>query len=142
MRSYLRRVFTSRLATTLLAAIDGGPPRELLEHLRATVASDELAASVTSLQARLDSGSGLAQAVRDTPSLPSRVRVSAELGARGGDFGEALRQTLELNDEETRHALLRLERTMLVGAYLVAAFLVAFLVIALYLPIFKMGSAI
>ncbi|HUL96562.1 MAG TPA: type II secretion system F family protein [Usitatibacter sp.] len=142
LRDYLRRVFVARLSLIFLATEQGAPLREMLQHLRATCGSLPLARAVDALQARLDGGAPLVDAVRETPELPARLRVSVELGARSGAFAEAVRQVLDLNAEDTNRSLVRIEQYLLLVAYAAVALLVGFMVIALYLPIFKMGSVL
>jgi type II secretory pathway component PulF len=57
-------------------------------------------------------------------------------------LGAALRQTQSLSDEEAERSLMRLEQGTLIAAYVGVGLLVAFIVLAMYLPIFKMGSVL
>lgn len=142
VRTYLAKTLVSRLATTLIAVAEGAPLRETLGHLRATLASPGLAARIAALEARVAAGMSLAQAMAASPELPGRLRMAVELGSRADMLGAALRQTQALSDEEAEHSLMRLEQGTLVAAYLAVGVLVAFIVLAMYLPIFKMGSVI
>jgi type IV pilus assembly protein PilC len=142
MGAYLTRAFTSRLSTLLAATIAGAPLRESLAHLRATLRHAGSAQRVAQLEERVASGLALPEAVAATPSLPSRLRVAVELGSRTQRLETALRHAVAVSDDEMGRSLLRLEQALLVMGYVFVGVLVGFLVIALYLPIFKMGSAI
>ena len=140
--TYLAKTLVSRLANSLLAVADGAPLREALGHLRATLASRGHAAQIAALEARVAAGHSLAEAMAASSDLPGRLRVAVDLGSRAGQLGAALRQTQALSDEEAERSLMRLEQGTLVAAYVAVGVLVAFIVLAMYLPIFKMGSVI
>ncbi|MEO7741653.1 MAG: type II secretion system F family protein [Usitatibacter sp.] len=142
VRTYLAKTLVSRLASSLIAVADGAPLVEVLGHLRATLASRAHAATIAALEARVAAGTSLAEAMAASPGLPGRLRVAVELGSRAGLLGAALRQTQALSDEEAERSLMRLEQGTLVAAYVAVGVLVAFIVLAMYLPIFKMGSVI
>ena len=142
VRTYLAKTLVSRLSTILVATTEGAPLRECLAHLRATLASRALAQRIAGLETRVSQGMSLSEAVAATPGLPGRLRVAIELGSRADRLGAALRQTQELSDEEAERALMRLEQMTLLLAYLFVGILVGMLVMAMYLPIFKMGSVI
>jgi type IV pilus assembly protein PilC len=139
---YLRKTFASRLVASLLATLHGAPLRETLANLRATTGNLVLAGRVAGLEKRVAAGRSLGEALRESPDLPASVRVSAELGERGGDLEASLQHTRDVSDEEAAHSLVRLEQAVLVATYVVAGVLIGFTVIALYLPIFKLGAAI
>lgn len=142
VRNYLAKTLVSRLASSLIAVTDGAPLREALGHLRATLTSRAHAAQIAALEARVAGGMSLAEAMAASPELPGRLRVAVELGSRAGLLGAALRQTQSLSDEEAERSLMRLEQGTLVAAYVAVGLLVGFIVLAMYLPIFKMGSVI
>ena len=142
VRTYLAKTLVSRLASSLIAVADGAPLREVLAHLRATLASRAQAANLAALEARIAGGMSLAEAMAASPELPGRLRVAVELGSRANLLGAALRQTQSLSDEEAERSLMRLEQGTLIAAYVAVGLLVAFIVLAMYLPIFKMGSVI
>lgn len=142
VRTYLAKTLVSRLASSLIAVADGAPLRETLGHLRATLTSPAHAAQIAALESRVSAGNSLADAMAASPDLPGRLRVAVELGSRAGLLGPALRQTQSLSDEEAERSLMRLEQGTLIAAYVAVGVLVAFIVLAMYLPIFKMGSVI
>jgi type IV pilus assembly protein PilC len=142
VRTYLARTFAARLASLLAAASDGAPLREGLAHLVATTRSRRLAEPVVRFEERVAQGQALVDAVAAGPDLPGRLRVAVELGARTNQLPAALKQTLVLYEEEAERSLVRLEQGALVTAYVCIGVLVGMLVIAMYLPIFKMGSVI
>lgn len=142
VRAYLDRVFLARASVLLVAIAEGAPARETLAYLRATCGNRELAVRVDALLTNLQTPRPFADALRETLAMPAILRVSAELGSRTGSLPAALRQVVPLSDAEAATSLLRLQRAVLVATYAVAGVLVGFTVIALYLPIFFMGSAL
>lgn len=142
VRSYVAKTLASRLASALLAVAEGAPLREVLAHLLASLDSRRFAAPIEALESRVASGLSLADAVAATPELPGRVRIAVALGRRTDRLAAALKQTVEVSDDEAERSLVRLEQVTLAAAYAVVGILVGFMVTAMYLPIFKMGSVI
>ena len=142
VRAYVSKTVSSRLASMLLAAAEGAPLREALGHLVASLGSGKLARAVRHLEKNVAGGLSLEDAVAATPELPGRVRVAVELGRRTDQLAAALRQTIEVSDEDAERSLVRLEQVTLMTAYVFMGVLVALMVLAVYLPIFKMGSVI
>lgn len=143
VRTYLITMFVPRLAALLAAAVRGDVPlAPAIAHLRATAGNERLAAASRQLEDQLNAGRDLGAALGGIDTLPRRLGVLAELGGRGGNLEAALAQAVDLYDAEAERAVPAIERTALLVCYLVLGIVVGFTVIAVYLPIFKLGQTI
>lgn len=143
VRPYLVKTFVARVSRALGAASESRLPLPAaLAYLRATAGNLRLAESAASLEAQLRAGKGLAAAVHENPHLPGQLAVALELGERSNSLAPALRQLVAFSEGEAARSLMRLQQAILIGTYICLGIIVAFVVIALYLPIFKLGAAV
>ena len=143
LRSHLIKTFVSRLSHILAHALEGElNVAAAVAYLRATAGNLELAGLARELESQLASGKDLVSAVRDTPRLPGQLAVAVELGAKAYDPVVALRQVVAFSEGEARRSLVRLQQALLVSTYIATGIIVGGTVIALYLPIFRMGQAV
>lgn len=141
LRNYVMRAFGARLIRWF--ALCSKTPalfEPALRHLNAAVNWQVLQGVTAELALRLASGQSLGQALDRLPPLPRRVGLQVRLGEKTGNLDSALAQAMETAEIELAHALLRFERGMFLSAYLTIGVFVGFVVIALYLPIFKLGT--
>ncbi|MDH4190773.1 MAG: type II secretion system F family protein [Betaproteobacteria bacterium] len=143
LSDYLARTLMSRLCALIDHASRGELPMpRALAHLRATVGNLYLADSLRAIEDALAAGASLATALRAAPAIPRRAGLIIELGERSANLGAALAQAAALSDLEAGRALVRFERAALIFGYLILGVAVGFIVIATYLPIFRMGAVI
>ena len=76
------------------------------------------------------------------PLLPRRMALFAQLGEKMQDLSAPLAQLRESAESDYREALARFERGTVLLLYLVLGVAVGVLVVAVYLPIFKLGSLV
>jgi type IV pilus assembly protein PilC len=142
LRGYLRKEFGTRLAGILERTLAGElPMHAALAHLGATAGNARLASRAQALEQRLRGGEALHEAVRVLSDLP-RLALVVELGTRTGSLAAALRQSLAMSEAEVELRMVMMRRTLTALNYLVLGTVVGFVLIAVYLPIFKLGSAV
>ncbi|MBP1682165.1 MAG: type secretion system protein [Proteobacteria bacterium] len=143
VRNYVVRAFGARL-TRWLALFSATPELLVpaLRHVEATIAWRVLRELCAELTRRLDAGQSLGQSLDHLPPLPRRLGLQLRLGEKIGDVSQVLAQAIDTAELELSHALMRYQRGMFLSAYLAIGVLVGFVVISLYLPIFKLGSVV
>jgi type IV pilus assembly protein PilC len=143
LRSYLLKQFAARAAATLERALDSGlAVADAVAHLRATTPNGLIAARLRALEERLRAGEALPEAVRAVRELPPRLALIIELGSRTGSIAGALRHSVSMSDADAGRSLARLQRTFTLASYVTFGLVVGFTVLAVYLPIFKLGQAV
>ena len=141
--AFLRGTFQARFAS-MLSAVSAEPRlfAAALAHLRTNTGNLHLGSWLAPVERALAAGDSMAEAVRKAAEVPRRVAMMIDLGMRSGDVPGALAQIEEWSDTEFMRTLPRFEQKVLLMAYLVLGVVVALIVIAMYLPIFKLGSAV
>jgi|CXWL01.1.fsa_nt_gi type IV pilus assembly protein PilC len=135
--------FVSRLLDMLRAHLAAADLQAAaMGHLAATATPPALAGVASRLQAALAGGSGLADALASEPLLPRQLALYAALGEKMHDLAAPMAQLCEAAEIEHRDALARLERGAVVLVYLLVGVTVGTFVIAVYLPIFRLGAVI
>jgi type IV pilus assembly protein PilC len=142
-RRYFDRAFAARLAIWL-SATHRHPAlvQAAVRHLRVTTRMTLYAAALLELENRLAASVPLSQALTGLRGLPRRLALLAQLGERMQDSSAPLAQAADFAEAEREQGLALFERGLVLTVYLVLGIAVAILVIALYLPIFQMGSVI
>lgn len=113
-----------------------------LAHLQATEAAASTARAAEALAAALHSGAGTAAALSQASMLPARLALLVQLGERMGDVPAAIDQLAELADAQALEADQRFERGCLLSLYGAIGVTVLVTLIAVYLPIFKLGAIV
>jgi type II secretory pathway component PulF len=135
--------FATRLAVWL-AACQGEPGllRAAVRHLAVDARFAALEACAASLDARLSSGLRMPETLDNLPPLPRYLSVFARLADRLPDPSPAMDQLIQLSTDYSAVALDRFARRLTLTSYLVIGVALGGTIIALYLPIFKLASAI
>lgn len=143
VRPYFVRRFTTRIARWLrLAQGEQALLLASLRHVRSTERLHTFRTCVAELEARLAAGKTLGAALSNNAPLPLRLALFVQLDEKMGQIAPALEQAIAMSERETADALSQFERGLTITVYLALGILVGIIVIALYLPIFKMGSII
>ncbi len=125
---------TRRLASWLSVSGTGTNAMRSLECLAELLGAVALGRHVSDVAEKLKAGQSLPAAVTGNEWLPGLARFLAGRPDDDAALGNYAR-SLEANSDAAIHRLALLSQ-------LIVGFIVGFLVIAMYLPIFKMGSAI
>jgi type IV pilus assembly protein PilC len=143
LRPYLMKQLAARTAAILERTLEHGlPVADAIGHLRATTPNSLLAARLRALEERLRAGDSLSEAVRAVRELPPRLALIIELGSRTGSVAGALRHSVSMSDADAGRSLAALQRAFTIASYVLFGVVVGATVVAIYLPIFKLGQAI
>jgi type IV pilus assembly protein PilC len=113
-----------------------------LRHLEAAAQQLWLARCAQQLGARLSQGQKVHEALDALPLLPRYVFLFSRLADRLPDPAPALEQLMEMALENHAYARDRFTRHLIFWSYMFIGVAVAVSIVALYLPIFKMGSVV
>lgn len=109
-------------------------------HLAATTNGPELARCALQLHAAPAGAGALSQQLAEQPMLPPRIALFLRLGEKLGDPSGPLAQLREDAEQEQSLALARFERGTVLLLYLLLGLAVGLMVMAAYLPIFRIGN--
>lgn len=143
VHNFVIRSFCFRLLNWLATCVrkpDMQPA--VLAHLKSTTSSHALRAALDELSKRLNSGQGLGSALNQLPQVPRRMALQVQIGEKTGNPEDAIAQALDVSEADLASAQLRLGRGVFLASYLLVGCAIGFTVIALYLPIFMMGTAV
>lgn len=140
VRPYFVRRFVTRIVRWVKLGLND---QELLlaslRHVHATERIHAFCTCAAALESRLLQGKSLSAALTELPPLPLRLSLFLQLSEKLGN-SDALDQVIAMSEQETADALSRFERGLTISTYMAFGILVGMIVIAIYLPIFKMGS--
>lgn len=135
--------FSARLAIWMRACSD--EPlllRAAVARLRTEATVRTHAAVAAALEGRLDSSEDLPSALHNIQGVPAYLSMQARLAGRMQDPAAALDHLCEVTADRARRSLEHFANRLTLFCYLVIGTLLGGLVMAVYLPIFKLGSAI
>jgi type IV pilus assembly protein PilC len=143
----VKRLLVRLLVGRMVALLAGAaacriPFAPAIAYLASTLNNGALRAMVAALGRDVEGGMPLAAAWRKHAELPRRVARIVEVGERSGRLAPALERAGWSHAAEAASAIAVFRQTLFVATYVLAGLMVALVVIAMYLPIFKMGSLI
>jgi type IV pilus assembly protein PilC len=132
----------TRAAQALRALLDSGAtvPRAMLETA-AWTGNAKIQADLRGAAARIAAGASMSESLRACAAPPALVNFVAA-GERSGTLAALLGQAADLLGARLERRMARLGSVAEPALVLVAGLLVGLVVVALYLPIFKLGSVI
>ena len=143
VRRLLIKVLVGRMAALLAgAAANRIPPAITLAYLQSTLSNQSLKAVVVALGRDLEQGAPLSAAWRKQPLLPRRSARMVDIGERSDKLAVVLARAARVHGAEAANAVAVFRQVLFVTTYVLTGIIVGFVVIAMYLPIFKLGSAI
>lgn len=141
--SYFARQWDARL--TLWIARLGDNKALLiaaLQHLEQTTVIPSLRAKITRLVTSLKSGETRPKALAQITELPPSLIYAMRVTDTGKDANDAMALCQKLTKEQLIQANDKLQNGIFFISYFAVGSLVAFFVIAMYLPIFTIGSSV
>jgi len=143
VQRFLVKVLVGRAGALLAGAITSGiAPSVVIAYLRSTLSNHHLRNAVAGLEQDLIAGMPLATAWRKQPLLPRGLAQLVEIGERSGKLGPALDRAALFYSMEAAHAVAVLGHALQVAVYVFAGLVIGITVIAMYLPIFRLGAVI
>lgn len=139
----IRKSVLARWTRTLATMFAAGVPLvESLDSVGGAAGSAVYHEATQKIAAAVASGTSLTAAMQQVQVFPSMVTQMAAIGEESGALDEMLRKVAEFYEEEVDAAVASLSSLMEPIIMVVLGGLIGGLVIAMYLPIFKLGSVV
>ena len=139
----LRKAAIARYARTLATMFAAGVPLvEALQSVAGATGNAEYAEAVLQMREAVATGQQLQLAMRQTGLFPHMVVQMVAIGEEAGSLDEMLSKVADFYEEEVDNAVDALSSLLEPIIMVVLGVLVGGLVVAMYLPIFKMASTI
>ena len=100
------------------------------------------AASVREVAEDLEDGKALDEALRQQPLIPAKVVTSAEIGLRAKALEEIFGHVADAYSRRVKDILRRSEKLLEPWLTVILGVMIGIVVVAMYLPIFKMGQVV
>lgn len=143
VRKYLAQAFSARTISWIqVAHKDPQLLLAALRHLRATTTFSSFQLCLSNLEARIASATSLSQMLFGLDHFPKRFALLMQLGEKNNDIDGALAQIADFSETERISKLAGFERWLILCTYVVLGISVGLIVIAMYLPIFRMGQVV
>ena len=130
----------SRTLATLFAA--GVPLFEALESVGGAAGNQVYAEATKQIQSDVRSGSSLNYSMQRTGLFPNMVLQMTSIGEESGSLDQMLDKVAEFYEEEVDNAVASLSSLLEPAIMVILGVLIGGLVIAMYMPIFKMGQVV
>jgi type II secretory pathway component PulF len=142
-RKLMERIMTARFSRTLGSMLAGGVPiLDSLEISGASMGSPRAAEAVSQAREQVREGVPLAAALGQVGGfMPALIHVAA-VGTETGNLAELLLRLADSLDFEVDISLRRIISLLEPAIILVMGLMVGFIVLAILLPIFNLGSAL
>ncbi len=141
--SILTKSAIARYARTLATTFAAGVPLvEALESVAGATGNCVYETAVLRLRDDVAAGQRLQQAMQSTDLFPNLVNQMVAVGEESGSLDEMAAKVAEFYEEEVDHAVDSMSSLIEPLVMAVLGVLVGGLVIAMYLPIFRMGAVI
>ncbi|OGF49636.1 MAG: hypothetical protein A2231_06075 [Candidatus Firestonebacteria bacterium RIFOXYA2_FULL_40_8] len=141
--SYISKVIFAKFSQTLGILVNNGVPiLESMDLVSKTVGNKPVEKAILEAKDKIKEGEKIADTLKKSAYFPALVISMVHVGEQTGKLGEVLEQISEFYDEEVEISTAAL--TALIEPLLIIglAGIVALIVMALYLPVFKMyGNA-
>jgi type IV pilus assembly protein PilC len=130
----------TRTLSTMFAA--GVPLVEALESVAGAAGNYEYYLATKKIQAEVSTGSSLTSSMQGTEVFPNMVIQMVSIGEESGSLDGMLSKVADFFEAEVDDAVEALSSLMEPMIMVVLGVLIGGMVIAMYLPIFKMGQAV
>lgn len=131
--------FSRTLATTFAAGV---PLVEALDSVAGATGNIVYSNAVMKIKEEVSTGSQIQAAMRNTSVFPNMVIQMVAIGEESGSLDKMLGKVADIYEEEVDLAVDGLSSLLEPFIMVILGVLVGGLVVAMYLPIFKMGSVI
>jgi type IV pilus assembly protein PilC len=139
----IRKAVIARWTRTLATMFSAGVPLvESLESVGGASGNAVYHEATQRIASAVASGTSLTVAMQQTQVFPSMVTQMAAIGEESGSLDEMLRKVAEFYEDEVDAAVASLSSLMEPVIMVILGGLIGGLVVAMYLPIFKLGSVV
>jgi type IV pilus assembly protein PilC len=141
--SLLRKSAIARWTRTLATTFAAGVPLvEALESVAGAAGNNEYLVATKRIQAEVATGTSLNSAMQASDVFPNMVIQMVAIGEEAGSLDTMLGKVADYYDQEVDDAVKALSSLMEPMIMVVLGTLIGGLVIAMYLPIFKLGAVV
>ncbi|MBI1990219.1 MAG: type II secretion system F family protein, partial [Betaproteobacteria bacterium] len=130
----------TRTLSTMFAA--GVPLVEALDSVAGAAGNYEYWVATKKIQAEVSTGSSLMAAMQNAEVFPNMVLQMVSIGEEAGSLDSMLAKVSDFYEAEVDDAVEALSSLMEPVIMVVLGTLIGGMVVAMYLPIFKMGQAV
>lgn len=139
----IRKAAISRWSRTLATLFTAGVPLvEALDSVAGAAGNYVYFLATKNIQADVSTGSTLTASMQRTGLFPNMVVQMTSIGEEAGSLDDMLNKVADFYDDEVDTAVASMKSLMEPVIMVVLGVLIGGLVIAMYMPIFKMGEAV
>ena len=136
-----RKFATAQVARTVATLLSGGIPLvNAVETASKAIGNQAVAADLAEVSRQVREGSGFGQALSRHATFPDVAIEMVEVGESTGALAEMLNSVADFYDEENETTLTRFAGLVEPVLLIVMGAVIAGLVLALYLPLFRLSS--
>ena len=141
--SVIRKAIIARWTRTLSTMFAAGVPLvESLDSVGGASGNAVYIEATRKISAAVSSGSSLVSAMQTTKAFPAMVTQMVAIGEESGALDQMLTKVAEFHEEEVDNAVASLSSLMEPVIMVILGVVIGGLVIAMYLPIFQLGSVV
>lgn len=141
LRSFMTQYLLAQITRTLATVLRGGIPLvQALDTTAGVISNRAMARRLSEARVLLTEGISLAAAFERTRVAPDITVRMIEVGESSGDLPQMLEDVADYYDQEVENRLTALTTMIEPVLMLAMGLIMAVIVVALYLPIFEMGS--
>jgi type IV pilus assembly protein PilC len=139
----LKKILLARFARTLATTFASGVPIiAALKITAATCGNNTFIKSILTLQIKIATGQQLHLAMSQDPIFPKMTIQMIKVGEESGSLETMLEKIAEIYESDIDHFVAHISRLLEPLIMVILGALIGGLVIAMYLPIFKLGTVI
>jgi type IV pilus assembly protein PilC len=139
----IRKAIIARWTRTLSTMFAAGVPLvESLDSVGGASGNAVYIEATRKISAAVSSGSSLVSAMQTTKAFPAMVTQMVAIGEESGALDQMLTKVAEFHEEEVDNAVASLSSLMEPIIMVILGVVIGGLVIAMYLPIFQLGSVV
>jgi len=139
----IRKATIARWTRTLATMFSAGVPLvEALDSVGGASGNIVYADATKQIQTEVNSGTSLTAAMQNTDVFPNMVTQMVSIGEESGSLDTMLGKVADFYEEEVNDAVESLSSLMEPIIMVILGVIIGGLVIAMYLPIFKLGSVV
>ncbi len=139
----IRKATIARWARTLSTMFAAGVPLvESLDSVGGASGNYIYRSATKKIQSEVSTGTSLTMAIQNSGVFPNMMQQMVSIGEESGSLDAMLSKVADYYEEEVDNAIEALSSLMEPMIMVVLGVLIGGLVIAMYLPIFKMGAAV
>ncbi len=141
--SVIRKATIARWSRTLSTMFDAGVPvAESLDSVGGASGNTVYADASKRIQTEVSTGTSLTVSMQNANVFPNMVIQMASIGEESGALGQMLGKIADFYEEEVDEAVKSLSSLLEPIIMVILGVLIGGLVIAMYLPIFKLGAVV